>query len=251
MNNELINHVVLRIYRKCNLRSLPIDCFELLKNYDYKVYTYNELKYINSELYQLCFAYSNDAFIHKVTKIAAYNDKNSIWRIRFSLMHELGHLLLEHLGDSKCNENEADYFASCVLAPRILIHKLGCRKADDIHDTFGLSYTASNRALADYKNWIYKASQQFPVKPSQPEVQLERLFAAQIKKRSAPPQPEPRSVSPVLKQKSFMEDENFHISDKTLYTRLRNNPSEKRNAKMLGISIEEYLEYRYNFRFLY
>jgi len=68
-------------------------------------------------------------------------------------MHELGHYLLGHTETSRENENEADYFASCILAPRIAIRKTLCRTADDIHDTFGLSYAASNRVLADYKKW--------------------------------------------------------------------------------------------------
>ena len=115
---------------------------------------------ISQELYNLCKMCSNDAFLFKDKKLIAYNDEMPYYRIRFSLMHELGHILLKHRVSSKKNEDEADYFASCILAPRIMIHHLKQTNkysqvtADDIHEYFGISISAANRALMDYHNWF-------------------------------------------------------------------------------------------------
>ena len=42
-------------------------------------------------------------------------------RLRFSLSHELGHILLEHCSDDAVAEEEANYFASQIVAPDCVI----------------------------------------------------------------------------------------------------------------------------------
>ena len=91
-------------------------------------------------------------------------------------MHEVGHILLKHVGDTKENDDETNYFASHLLAPRILIHKYKCHDAIQIHDKFGLSYQASNRALMSYKEWFRNISYSTTRKPTEPEQQLEHIF---------------------------------------------------------------------------
>ena len=39
-------------------------------------------------------------------------------RVRFSLAHELGHIVMKHHGTSEEEEREADRFAGCLLCPR-------------------------------------------------------------------------------------------------------------------------------------
>lgn len=68
-------------------------------------------------------------------------------------MHELAHIVLNHVGKNKRNEEEADTFASNILAPRPIIQLENLKTADEIHDFFGISYAASNNALADFKNY--------------------------------------------------------------------------------------------------
>ena len=151
MNYKLISDKTLDVFLECEIKEFPVNCFKILKHYGFKLYTYAEMHSINQRLSEMCRKYSDDAFRYQ--NIICYNENVIDSRIRFSLMHELGHFVLEHKETSRENEEEADYFASCMLAPRVAIHKTLCRTADAIHDTFGLSYAASNRALADYKKW--------------------------------------------------------------------------------------------------
>ncbi len=165
---------IVKIYIECNIQTFPIDHTSVIGHYGFKIYSYSELQQLNKRIYELAIAYSKDSFTF--ANIIAYNEQQSNSRVLFSLMHEFGHNILGHEEDTKENEDDADEFASHFLAPRILIHKYGYRDADRIHDTFGLSYAASNRALASYKEWFREISHSVPREPSQPELQLEQIF---------------------------------------------------------------------------
>lgn len=153
MDYNRINKKILEVYIKNNVRSFSIDCISLIKNYGFKIWTFNDLKNKNRELYELCVTFSNDSFNDINNKIIVYNEHNTNGRIAFSLMHELGHFILEHIGESKQNEIEANYFASNILAPRMAIYYAGCVNANDVHRIFKLTYEASEYAFNDFRRW--------------------------------------------------------------------------------------------------
>lgn len=117
MNNSKIIEITLKVFKECAVQSFPIDCLRLLRYYGYKIYTYQELSRKNRELHEMCMGFSEDAFQDGHSMIIAYNQDRPKGRIRFSLMHELGHCLLGHAGISQSNEQEANAFASNILAP--------------------------------------------------------------------------------------------------------------------------------------
>lgn len=153
LNLEYIKEKVLEVYKECDIHSFPIDCLSILKHYGIRTITYKETKEQNPELYKAISNYSKDAFRFRMS--VYYNSSNTDGRIRFSLMHELGHFILGHTEECYENEDEADYFASNILAPRVAIETTKCVTSDDIHDVFGMSYAASNRTLTDYKKWVH------------------------------------------------------------------------------------------------
>ena len=169
MNSNIIFQKVTEIYRECAIKTFPINTLEILKHYGFQIYTYTELLAINERLYDISSCFTNDAF--QYDKTIAYNENANSNRIQFTLMHELGHYIL-----NTDSEDEADYFASYILAPRILIHKFNCWTADQIHDKFGLSYAAANRALADYNTQYRKLSWTTLRNPTESELQLAELF---------------------------------------------------------------------------
>ena len=116
-----------------------------------------------------CRTLSEDACLLDGTLF--YEAKAHSRRIQFTIAHEFGHVFLK-----TDNEDKADEFASHFLAPRILIHKYKCHDAIQIHDTFGLSYQASNRALMSYKEWFRNISYSATRKPTEPELELEQIF---------------------------------------------------------------------------
>lgn len=153
MNERSIKEIILRVYKECGITTFPVDCFCILENYKYRLYTYSEIRDQNEKLYEICLNYSHDAFRDGLSRIIAYNERMSPLRVRFSLMHELGHILLRHKGENPLLEDEANYFASNLLAPRAVIRHHDLKTADQIHDLFALSYQASNLALIDYKRF--------------------------------------------------------------------------------------------------
>lgn len=83
-----------------------------------------------------------------------YDDTVQKERIRFTIAHELGHIFLGHplrIGyhtrvidsDKPDVEREADIFASRLLMPACVIWGLNLHTADEIKQTFGVSYTAA------------------------------------------------------------------------------------------------------------
>lgn len=151
MNESKIIEAVLNVYEECQIQSFPIDCLHILEHYQYKTFTYKKLKSINPELYEMCMAYSEDAFQDHSSMIIAYNQAKPESRIRFSLMHELGHHVFGHQGTSDLQEREANAFASQILAPRMAIHYARCRNAGDVAQCFSLSYEAASVAYTDYQ----------------------------------------------------------------------------------------------------
>jgi len=81
------------------------------------------------------------------------NQEESELRQRFTMMHELGHFLLGHLGDipfSRCEddcrpseEQAADKFAIDTLAPACVLWGLGIRTPEEIAETCQISIEAA------------------------------------------------------------------------------------------------------------
>ncbi|EFC98051.1 putative toxin-antitoxin system, toxin component [Hungatella hathewayi DSM 13479] len=111
--------------------------------------SYSELKEINTELYVICQSCTEDAFTYE--KIIAYNEKNTLERIRFSLMHELGHFIMNLPSTDKSFEDLADYFASNILVPRATVWHMRSDSVRGICRTYGVSCMAANRIYEDYK----------------------------------------------------------------------------------------------------
>lgn len=158
LNNNYMTQKTLETFKRCNTRSFPFDCQHALRDYGYRVFTYQELGQKNPELYELCISYSDEAYRDAVARIVAYNNTKPWSRIRFSLAHELGHIVLEHTQETAANETAANAFASHVLAPRIAIHYAKCANHAEVAHVFELSLEAADYAFQDYRRWRRMAS---------------------------------------------------------------------------------------------
>ncbi|MBE5966421.1 MAG: ImmA/IrrE family metallo-endopeptidase [Lachnospiraceae bacterium] len=149
MDYEHIKSATLKVFIDCNVKSFPIDCFEILEFYKLKAHSYESLP---AKLKEYCIKYSDDALNYK-DKIC-YNSDLPPGRIRFSLMHELGHVILKHSQNRTQElEQEANFFASNILAPRMAIHYAGCKNQNDVSKLFHITDEAAHYAFADYKRW--------------------------------------------------------------------------------------------------
>lgn len=173
---RIINILIADVYTRCNIKSFPFDCKKVLQIYGFSCKGYST---ISDKQKAICLRVSNDACIFD--NVIYYNDRKSHHRIVFTLMHELGHILLGHTKRGKKEEDEADLFASMILAPRIVIHNLHFKTADEIHDYFDISISAANRIIIDYKEWFNNICHTTR-KPSPEELLIQERFFPTKKK---------------------------------------------------------------------
>lgn len=166
MDYQSLYECILHAYTFFGIDSFPIDCFELVRKCGFRIVKYADL---SNKKKVACRTLSEDACLLNGTLF--YEAKAHPRRVQFTIAHEFGHTFLK-----TDDENDCDDFASHFLAPRIMIHKYGYRDAEQLHDAFGLSYKASNKALLSYKEWFRNVSYDATRKPTEPELQLEHIF---------------------------------------------------------------------------
>lgn len=150
-----------------NITSFPIDPFIIINKHKWGLITYTELarKYRVNISQIIISCESEDGYItfDGSGYNIAYNDTvRSDGRIRFTLMHEIGHILLTHLIDFKKTlmsrnslseeeykilENEANVFARNFLSPVLVVKGLKLKSEADIIYYFKISRAAANTRL--------------------------------------------------------------------------------------------------------
>jgi Zn-dependent peptidase ImmA (M78 family) len=136
------------IFQRCGIKKFPFDCLEILDDLGIKVIKYSELSKRKQEM---CFKCSDSAFLFDFD--IYYNDNESDQRIKFSLMHELGHIMLGHKEHTAENEKAANFFAKNMLAPPIAIHYAKTTIIKDIASLFDITLSFASNAIDYYKKW--------------------------------------------------------------------------------------------------
>lgn len=90
--------------------------------------------------------------VRENTSIIFYNDKiENKGRIRWTIAHEIGHIVLGHNKQCEINEVEANTFASQLLLPQCILKDLikngVCVNSRYISEKFGLSNEAALKSL--------------------------------------------------------------------------------------------------------
>ena len=170
---------VLKLYRNLSTIEFPIDpCILFDQIHNCKIMTYSTFAKINEcslhDVVLLCesesgcthYDVANDRYL--VLFNSSTSNNNVLGRIRWTLAHELGHVILNHLpyvaephiAEQNFNnlfdptlEAEANYFASLLLCPMPLYEQLHIQSPLDIQNTFGLSCEASDVRWKAYLKW--------------------------------------------------------------------------------------------------
>ena len=76
--------------------------------------------------WRLCLQFSEDGFsVLKNEKWTIfYNDEKQYGRFNNTIVHEIGHIVLNHTEDSELAEKEVKFFAKYALVPPVLVHRL-------------------------------------------------------------------------------------------------------------------------------
>lgn len=145
-----------------NVRLIPFSIHMKRNNLSYS----EMLEFAGSE--DACTDYNGQAGLY----IIYYNDRGanqlSSNRYRWSIAHELGHIVLDHhkkhkeskifrstisKGVYKTLEAEADMFAAYLLVPHIVLHCFGIQDNTEIASLCQISGTASKIRLQNFETW--------------------------------------------------------------------------------------------------
>lgn len=142
---EEIKQIVLNIYKTLDITDFPIDLNHIIDSYGIQLYEYSTCGR------ELCLKYSEDSFSFG-SKIF-YDERMYSKRIRFSIAHEIGHIMLNHTRleeNKRIEEEEADRFAACLLIPIVAVARIDYISVEILMQHFDISKQAANIAYYEY-----------------------------------------------------------------------------------------------------
>jgi hypothetical protein len=171
------------------IRSLPVDPFAIIRRNRWGLTTYSHLGELTDSAagIGLMLLGSPDGFTiyNGRNYCIAYNDSSQAYRrIVFTLMHEIGHIVLGHfvffsegelISRQRPFESEASLFASHVLAPSAVVMRCGLDTPRLLMSACSLSAPAAERRLRQLRGW----------KPSDCDREVEKAFCEYIRMNNA------------------------------------------------------------------
>ena len=144
--------------------TFPIDIFNLkFNNYNVIISSIQNYSIQTGTKIEDLLAKGNGQDAYTVANIRngihliLYNEEiDSLGRIRWSIAHEIGHLVLEHQEQGKSQELEADTFASQLLAPQCILKQLAKSGVNLSLDYISLKFGLSKEAAKNNINKIPK-----------------------------------------------------------------------------------------------
>lgn len=157
---EEIKKIISMVIEKYNIKKIPINVFELAKKLKITLVKYSDItEYEFGELEKNGISRDSDGFYALARKsnvlgpFIYYNDSKDIGRIRFTILHEIGHFILRHLQQSDLAEAEANFFAKYLIAPPVLVDKIKPTDYMDIACVFKISKNCAWYAFDYYGKW--------------------------------------------------------------------------------------------------
>ena len=154
-----IREEVANLIEDFGIEVYPFSIWRLLRKMGIRVVPYSLLEgSLRDEVERVwpdAFTFRPDDFDPSRT-IVFYNDSKSRGRIRFTLAHELGHLVLGHPNsDDPQLEAEANFFANYFLAPAPLVIRDSKKDVQTIMSDFVVSFGCARSVLDRTMNRIW------------------------------------------------------------------------------------------------
>lgn len=150
---EEIKSIVADIYYEYGIINLPVDPLQLAKKMQIAVNEYNEFSLDEQNKMRIA---SEDGFSYMLTIEPRfhinYNFDTLGDRARFTLAHEIGHIVLEHKEPSLEAEAEADAFAQLLLVPEAVLIYLNIQEIYQVRSIFSVSKTCAQTCLSLLKD---------------------------------------------------------------------------------------------------
>ena len=138
---------------------MPVSLKKVTEHYGIKIIKNSSVNILGPSENGASVLHENECFI-------VFDDENTIRRCRFTVAHELGHILLGHPTREGYNartidkdrpqiESEADVFASRLLSPACVLWGLNLHTAEEIAKVCNISITAA-QIRAERMDMLYK-----------------------------------------------------------------------------------------------
>lgn len=157
---EEIKRIVVDLFVKYEVHCIPISGFELASKMGITVVPYSAYPI---SVRQLMMKESEDGFCARTgtADYIFYNDTRNYGRINYTILHEIGHIVLDHSEDSELAEKEVNFFAKFALVPPVLVHRLKLSNPTDIANMFDVSRECAKYALVYYRKWLQFGSSDY------------------------------------------------------------------------------------------
>lgn len=160
-----IKDCVINLFRKQNINKIPVDCFEIIDKLNIILRPYSQLNELGrAKAYEVSkdgFCMLAEDLINNVVVVQwyiFYNDNQPMERIRFTLMHEIGHIVLNHKEGSDIAEAEANFFAKYALAPPPLVDMVKPEDYIELGRVFHISNQCALYAFRYYEKWLHNGN---------------------------------------------------------------------------------------------
>jgi len=151
---DKIEEIVNDLIEDLGLKQFPVNCFEVAFLLGIEIKKYSEIPEADRDF---IVSKSEDGYSIKIGNkyIIYYNDELDRNRTKFTIWHEIAHIQLEHL-EADCTgsyarlEEEANHFASFIMAPLAFIHNLGLSDPFEIADVCEISFECACNVYEHY-----------------------------------------------------------------------------------------------------
>lgn len=132
------------------IKKYPIDSLEIVQNLGIHIAKYCDVP----DKYRLYYleGYSLIGPTREKSYIL-YSERYPKNVIRFTILHELGHVVFKHKEDSELARKIVDHFAGYAIAPPPIIDKMGCKTVGDIMSAFEVTEKCAEVRLDYYNRW--------------------------------------------------------------------------------------------------
>ena len=127
------------ILLKERVRQLPVEIIPICKHMGIRVLRYSDMPSLQFNVGGASAEIGGKMYIF-------YDDTVSNERQRFTVAHELGHIIMRHSG-AEDNEAEANVFASRLLMPACVLYACEVKTADEIMSLCAVSRQAAEIRL--------------------------------------------------------------------------------------------------------
>lgn len=150
---EKIKKAAVQIYIDCDIHTIPLDPNMVCRKLNIELIKYSS-KYCEDDLKIIVMAFP-DGFKYKKNGKwhIEYNDAKPLGRIKSTIFHEIGHIVLKHQHMCTLAETEAQWFASYIMAPPPLVDMHGIDNFVELAETFELSDECAYNSMSRYLAW--------------------------------------------------------------------------------------------------